>query len=242
MRLAQPRLDHPRLTEVEGRAGHRRDRGRNQRFVHLAIAAAEDLQLVPQHRPATRQVEVVVMRQVDHRRRIGRGFVLDGPAHLVIEPVPHHRPQPAREALVARRAVELQSQAAVALGLRPPQQVAESARAAVQAVAAVVGHQRVAFAVQPERGARDAVAIPADDHAEMRIAQHVVLERRQAQHDVGRFAPRIRHLQPRDDAPMGDRRQPQAAPVVHRELMHRPAVGQVAVDPLLNRCHRVLNR
>ncbi len=144
--------------------------------------------------------------------------------------------------MIAVRAVQFETQAVVALRLRAPQLQPEAARPAVQAIGAVVGRQRMPFAVDPEGRIRDPVAITAHDHAEMRIAQHVVLQRRQPQHDVGELTAGIGDLQPRDDPAIGDGRQPQSAAVVHRVLVNRPPVGQVTVDLALHRCHGVRNR
>src|ERR1035441_6062997 len=65
---------------------------------------------------------------------------------------------------------------------------------------AVVRRQRAGFAFEREFGAADAVAIAADERAEVRSGLEIAVQIIVAEHDVAEFAVLVRHFERLDNA------------------------------------------
>ena len=203
--------------EVERRAGHGVQRaGRDQGRVDRRVAVGVDPQLVvfDRARALAREVEVGVVGQVHHGRLVGGGRVVHLQPVAIVERVDDGHRQPAGEPALAVRAHarELHADARA----RPhrftrPHVLVEALEAAVQRVRPVVGVERVGDAVEREPRAADAVAVAADDRAEVRVRRRVgrarvAGDRVEAERDV-RLAPApVGHDQLLDDAAVGEDR------------------------------------
>ena len=200
-----------RRAEVERRAGDAGQlAGRDQALHDRRVAVGVDLHhvAVDGADALAGEVEVGVLRDVDRRRLVGLRVVVDDQRVGVGERVGHRQLQRAGVALVAVLAGqrELQRGAVGALDRRRrPHQLVEALEPAVQRVDAVVGGELVGLAVERERRAADAIAVAADDGAEVRRVLHVVLDAVVAEDDVAERAGLVRHLQRHDDgAVVGD--------------------------------------
>ena len=132
---------------------------------------------------STVEVEVGVVGEVDHRGRGGRRPVVHrdrGRGDLV----GHLDAQLARKALVPVWADQLEPHPRTRDRRRAPHPAVEAVRPTVQRVAALVGRDGVAPAVQDEGSAGDPVRVAADRGAEVGRAAHPVLDRGQAEDDV----------------------------------------------------------
>ena len=177
-----------------------------------------NLQHMLEHRGFARQIEIGVVGQVQHRRRVGGRGVIDH-QRVAVEPVVHHHIQRAGKSLVAVRTVQRQPQRlAVRLGL--PHPVGEAARPAVQGVAAVVGRQSVLAPVEDEACAADAVGVAAGYRAEMPAVAEIGLQPIEPERHVAGAA-LDRHHQFGD--PRAVLRDGRAKPVLLRRLNARTA-------------------
>ena len=239
MVAADPVADPVEGAEVERRSGDgRRLAGRDQRRVHRRVAARVELELVVVDvpRPLAGEVEVGVVGEVDHRRLVGRRLVVDVQLVPVVEPVEDLDRQRSRVALLAVggrvRQAHADGAARPHLGGRPHAAV-EAARAAVEAVRRVVDRELERLPVDRERALGDAVAVAADDRAEVRVALVVRLARvaadvAEAERDVLQAPAAIGDADRLDRAAPGDDRDGHAAVVRERVLVDRRAVGQRA--------------
>ena len=103
VRLIDARANRRRLAEVERRSRDRRQSARrDERRVDSDVAVRVDRQHVIEHRSRSlaREVEVRVIRQVDGRRFIGRGLVLDRKLVPIRQRVGDRRVQRTRIALL----------------------------------------------------------------------------------------------------------------------------------------------
>ena len=162
-------------------------------LVHGSVAVRVDLDFMVQDGAIalTRQVEVGVVGQVQHRRLCGRGAVLDFEV-VTVQRVGDVRRQLAGVALVTVRRNEGELHAIGQL-LRAPDAVIEAVGTAVQGLAVVVDGHVVRVAVDGEFALGNAVAVPANDRAEVRAA--VILVCRcggMAEGDVGNVAVAVR--------------------------------------------------
>ena len=223
--------------EVERRALDRPVPQRDAGGVGLGVAAGVQRQPVAQRRAGGRaaQVEVGMRGQVDDGGPVAHGLVGDAPALVGAQRVAHRHVERTPEAHLAVGAGPLQQQADAAvrrtrLRRGTPQRRAEALRAAMQAVRAVVGDQRVRLPVQHEARAGNAVGIAPGDDAQVRARTgQIGRQVRQAQHHVRAAAGRVRRPQAGDDAAPVQRRQHQAAAVVQPVLAHRAAIRQQAI-------------
>ncbi len=241
MRGAQARADGGGRAEVEGRALHGRDARGDQRGVDRVEAARGHREPVVQRAAVAGKVEVVVVAEVDHRRAIGGGLVVDPPGAAGAQRVGDECLDPARKAFLAVLAHVAQrdgrtAERRVVLARRCdlPQPLAEALDAAVQRVVAVVARERVRLAGYDQLAARDAIGVAADDDAEVRVAVDVVVEVVEASHHVGGDAVAIGHRQRGDEAAQRDQAQHEAA-VGQRHLLDEAPVGQVAIGASLQR-------
>nr|GEU28271.1 hypothetical protein [Tanacetum cinerariifolium] len=196
--------DGVRFPEVERRARHWRQLA--QRDLHVVdrrVAVRVDGQFVAEDVAAAGQVEVRMIGQVDRRGPVGHR--VEGDAQLVIgaQFVNHRGVQVAGVALLAVGAQVTENQAGRlggAEGFGGPQAAVKTIDAAVQVVGAVVLIQVVLLAVQRKAGIGDAVAVAADQGAEIvrfaQVGRHVV----EAAHHVGQLAVAVRHVDFGDDA------------------------------------------
>ena len=168
--VTDPGADRLRLREVERRSGHRVDRARrDQGRVHgrVVVGVQPEHVVVDIARALTGEVPVAVVRQVEHRRLVRRGVVVDPQLVVLRERVRHVDAQRAGIALLAIRArvVQLQADTAVARRdhRRRPHLVVEPFDAAVERVRRVVDRQVVRHPVERERAVRDPVPVAADD-------------------------------------------------------------------------------
>ena len=206
--------------------------GRDQRRVDRRVAVGVQPQLVVLDRPGALagQVEVGVVGQVDVGRLVGRGGVVHLQPVAVVERVDHGHRQRAGEAALAVGARAGQPHArrssSVLTGCRRPDDLVEALEPAVQRVRAVVGVERVGDAVERELRAADAVAVAADDRAEVRVGLRVGLARVagdgvEAERDVGLAPAPVGHDELLDDAAVGEDRHRHAARVAQRVAVDR---------------------
>ena len=117
------------------------------------------------------QVEVAVLGEIHGCRPVGDGVVVEDQLVGVCEGVGHRRSERAGVALftIRARVIQDETDAVGALERRDaPDHLVEALHAAVQVIGAVVRGQGVGPAVQREPAAGDAVAVPADEGAEVR--------------------------------------------------------------------------
>ena len=146
----------------------------------------------------TAQVEVVVRAQADGCRRIGHRVEVEADVRAS-ESVSRLHVEVARVAGVAVGACQLERDAVVFGGARPPAQP-ESGMAAVQVVGRKIGVEPVGNAIEFEPGARHAVGIATDQAVEMRVGVEVVRDGGAAEEHVREVAPSVGHLDPGHDA------------------------------------------
>ena len=153
------------------------------------------------------KVEVGVLREVHRRRLVRSGVVIDGELVVVGERVGDGRRQRAGIAFLAvpARVGEHEAYALRAVeGRDRPVHLVEAPDAAVECVGAVVRDERVPHGVEREGRLGDAVAVAADDRAEVRrlfqVAGKVVV----AENDVGHGPRPVGDAQRGDDAAVAD--------------------------------------
>ncbi len=179
-----------------------------------------------------REVVVRVVREVDDRRPVGGGLVVDAPVAVPGEGEGHLRPQRARVAHLAvdARAVQVHPDiGATGEGLDVPHLGVEALGTPVQAVDTVVHRQLVGRAVQAEAAPGDAVSVPADGGAEEGGPGDIRGEVVVAERDVRVPAVPVRDLQGLDYAAVGQHLEPGAA-VLQRPAVHLRAVGERAEE------------
>ena len=143
----------------------------------------------------SRQVEVAVLCEVDQRSAVGGGVVIENQLVSVRERVGDRGPHSARVALLAVGAGIPKHETDRVRTLercRVPDHLVEALETAVEVIGTVVLRQRVGLAVQRESASGDAVAISADDGAEVRRRPQVVRQGVVAQDDVVEAAVAIR--------------------------------------------------
>ena len=170
-----------------------------------------------------------MLRQVDRGRLVGGGLVLDGQLVGVGEHVAHPRLHRPRVALLAVRAGAGEGDAGRTLQhLRAPDVLVEPAHAAVEMVRAVVRGELVGLSVEGEARLADAVAVAADDGAEVRVFLEIAVEGVEAQGHVGHGAGAIGHANRGDDRAIADRLDLDARLVREGEGLDRRAVARLA--------------
>src|SRR5439155_4352434 len=120
--------------------------------------------------PVPGQVEIRMLGQVHHGGLVGGGEVLEADLVAVGQGIGHAHREVSRVSLLAvgARAGEDEAGGAGPLeGLRLPDPLVEAANAAVQAVGAAVGGERVGTAIEREASSADTVAVAADDSSEI---------------------------------------------------------------------------
>ena len=120
------------------------------------------------------QVPITMIRQIDRGRFVAEGGVIDSEFVVVVEHVNYRRLQFAGIVLftVQTEISQFDSDGIViARVVLPglPDNVVVADLAAVQVVRRVIGSQCVYFAVDGELAERDAIGVPADDCAEVRM-------------------------------------------------------------------------
>ncbi len=226
--LGQP----ARAAQVERRA---RDRGRravrDQLGVHRQVLVRLDPQevLVDGATALARQVEVGVVRQVDHRRGVADGRVLDRELARTVQQIADVGRESPREALVPGRAAQAEPDAGPAAFARLgglPEPGGEAVRAAVQGVSAGLTAQRVDGAVERQHAARDAVGVAAHGGPEVGGPAQQIAGGRRAEHEVGPAAVPVGGVQRVQPGAEGEH--------LHRDVLLRaedpaldgPSVGQ----------------
>ncbi len=167
------------------------------------VGLGMDGQLVAQDIALAGQVEVRVVGQVDRRGLVGDGVESDTQFVIVAQFVYRGGFQVARVALVAVRAQVAEDQAGRLRrgeGFGLPQAAMKAIGAAMQVVDAVVQVQLMGFAVQREAAVGDAVAVAANQRAEIIRVAHVGRDVVIAEHHIGHDAVAVRHVELRDDA------------------------------------------
>ena len=181
--------------------------------------------------PLAREVEVGVLRQVDMRRLVGRRAVFDGELVARRQRVGDRCAQGARVAFLAIAAHVREGDADVAAALerlRAPHHLVEPLVAAVQVVVAIVGREVEVAAVDREAPFRDAVAVAADDGAEVARPCEVALEVVESQRDVAEAARAIARADRHQDRAVRDRAHLRAVHVRQREDLDGGAVRRGA--------------
>ena len=152
----------------------------------------EDLKTLIEDRPGggTGEIEVAVIGEVEHGRRVGPRLIVDAQLPAGQEPVGNLHLEPAGKALLAVGAgISEDSAGAARLGQRldlPDPGDEALAGAAVEGVGPVIGHEPDVAAVDRKAGASDPPGIAADDAAEevARIPRLVGGEIGQAERDI----------------------------------------------------------
>ena len=248
---AQPLADRVEPGEVERRAHDAGGRAvRDEVHVDGRELVGVELEQVVVDRPRalTGQVPVGVVGEVEDRRRGGRRRVVEaqvvavvqreGDRHVDVAGVPRARRR--GRAAFAGRAVAGQLQPDGVAARRDlggvPHALVEADVAAVKAGDAVVRVERVRVAAEHEprrlpglaAHRADAVAVAADDRAEVRVALDVrgvgvAVDVGEAERDVGLAAAPVGDAQRLDDAAVVEDRDRHAAPVGERVLGDRGA-------------------
>ena len=192
--LVHPLSDGQLLPQVHGGALHRSELpGGDGAGDRGGVARGRQLDVLSRHRAAlvARQIEVGVIGQVAQGVPVALGPVADGQPGLR-QGVGHLDRQVSGVALLAVGALEGQGEAVLRLLLHRPDLLVKAPGAAVEVVLPVVGRQRVLRPVQGEGGPADAVAVPADEGADVLVLLPVVLQGVKAQHHVHRISLPVR--------------------------------------------------
>lgn len=179
--------------------------GRNQPLVHGRVEIGQELQLMVQDVPATGQVEVGMLRQVDDGGFVGGRLVVDHQRVRVGQCVGDRRPQRARIALLAVGTHVRKAHA----GLVPvrerlgfPEHLVEPFQSTVQVVGPIVGRQLVGLAVEHEASAADTVGIATDHRADVGMGLQIGRKTVKAQHHIAPVPLAIGHPNGADDRPV----------------------------------------
>ena len=177
-----------------------------------------DLQQLLLHVALAVEVKIAVIREIQDRVLIGLGMVMD--AEAVALPAEAHRER--ERAGIALLAVgrDARKYEAVGILVRIPDVFVKAAQAAVQMVHAVVFCKGIAFSVQLERRAADAVGKAADGCAEVAGRFDIALQRVIAEHHVGQYAVPVRHLKAADGCAVVQQLRAQAVFVFHRPAVY----------------------
>ncbi len=208
--VAQRIDDRMRLGIVERRPGDRGQlAGRDLPLVGGGVAAGVDEQYVLLDGAAALacQVEVAVVGEVVDGRRVGRDRVVEPQGVVGRQAVFDGGGQRAGEAFLAVRADAGEADAdGVALvdRLGLPVVVIEAAVAAVEGELALVGRHLDGAAVELEAATGDAIAVAADDGAEVRVLCEVALDVAEAEDDVGGGAVAAGDMELLDDRAPGE--------------------------------------
>ena len=150
--------------------------GGNQRAVDRGVVVGGEHQfvVVDRGRAVARQIEIGVVREIDGRGLVGRGFVFDAELVLVGEGVGDLRGERARIALFAVGAGVGEDDAFAGGGLErlalPDDLVEAALDAAVERVGRVVDGERVVLAVERELAGGDPIRDAAGRAAEVPLA------------------------------------------------------------------------
>ena len=243
-------IDHVAMIVAAGRAGHLREvprerlrpleihraacdrgdpAGRDARGVHGDVAARVHRDLMAEHVAfaSAREVPVGVVREVQHRRLVGRGLVVEAQLVVVRERVGHCDGELAGVSLLAVGAHVGKAHAiSVRERLRLPNARVESRRAAVEMVHAVVRRELILLSVECEFPECDAVREAPGRHAEMWMRHEVAVERVEAERDVRQRAAAIRRVHLHEArAPVRQLRAEVVVAVREDECVHRLTGG-----------------
>ena len=224
--LPNARADCGRLAEVERGALHGRELSeRDLAPVERQVLVRVNGENLPEHaagRPGSSQVEVHVVRQIDHRVLVGHRRIVNGERAIIRQRVGDADLHLAGVAFLAIGAGVGQQRADALTGGRNrfhlPDPLVESSLAAVDCVRRIGKCELILVAVQLEATSGDPVSVPPDQRAEIELVSRarglVVAERREAEHDGGETALPVRHDDIGDDAA-----------VVHKCHAHAAAAG-----------------
>ncbi len=198
------------LEEVHRRTFDRGEfAGRNQGGIHRGVVAGMQGGDVFEDVVVTRagKVEVTVVGEVEHRRFVGAGLVVDVQFVFVVEAVGDLGFQVAGEAhlTVLGQVGEGHADRVLAfdlLGL--PHMLVETLGAAMQRVGAIVERHLVALAVEFKGTAGQAIAEAPDGCTKKCSAALIALHVIEAQHHVIELAVFVRHLKGLQHATVGD--------------------------------------
>ena len=137
------------------------------------------------------QIEVTVIRQVQHRRRVGHCGVVNLERVAFAQAIAHSHIEIARIALFTIGAAILQLQRATGLaGL--PYSLVEPDLTAMKRVVAIVLIKLVGNAIQAELAAADPIGIAPGYGAEIRVLGFVFGQAVESQSDIGESAQPVR--------------------------------------------------
>lgn len=195
-----------RLAQVErGATDREQTTGGHEVVARLGVGVGKHLKRVVERRSrsVTVQVEVAVVGEVHHRRRVGQCHVGDGELVCGREPVGHPHVEVAGEALVSVRALEAELDEGTVLAPlgadKLPKAVMPIVRPAVQTAAAVVSLRRIGGAAKLKVPGVDAVGVTAHHGAKVGPVDGIACGPVVAQHDV-REAPGFVWRAERDEA------------------------------------------
>ncbi len=191
----------------------------------IAVQSDDVVENIAALRSRTFQVPVGVIREIDRSGLVSRGGVLDAQFVLVGQLVGDDRGQCAGIAFVAVGTDERQLHSGPAFPLNRlgiPDVFVERLLAAVQMIRTVVRRERVLGPVECELALRDAIAVAATQHAEVRrIGCELGVVRSQIADNVVEFAVAVGCLDRRQDAAEVEHDRAQAVLVRERELLQR---------------------
>ena len=206
--IVDPRTDRRRLTEIHRRSGDIPQLAcRDEGGVDGGELVGIDHQKLVKDIPLTgsRKVEVRVVRQIDDRRLVGGGLVIDPEFVLVRQRVDHGDRQIAGIPFFSVLAEIRQLQRGAIGAFRRfgiPDHLVESLQASVQMVRPVVDGKVVLDTVQRKETLCDPVCIPACDAAEVRITPDIVGQGIIPQHNVPQLPILVRDEQRYHDPPV----------------------------------------
>ncbi len=218
-----------RFPEIERRAfnGPQLARG-DQAAVDRREPVGIDGDQMVENGAAAAQVEIGVVREVDHRGLVGVRGEIDPERVVVGQGVDGRHGQISGITLLAVLAEvgEFKGGAELALnGTRLPDDFVEPFESAVQRVGAVVGGERVGFALKGEPALGDAIAVPADQGAEIGGGLGIGGDAVAAFDDIDHLAVAVRHDERNDDAAVVGDRGFRARGVAQRVALHILAVN-----------------
>ncbi len=182
------------------------------------------------HIAATRQVEVTVIGEIDHRCAVRRRGKVEDEAIVVVERVRNRCAQRAGVAFLAIHAHILEAHRTLAIEAPRPVALREAHLAAMQRIGALVGGQTIGHAIKHEARMRDPVAIAPHDDAEVGMAHKIGRQRIEAQHHVLNVATAIRHLELLNQRAPRQQRDAHAMAILQHDRAHRAAIRCVADD------------
>ena len=231
MILEQPgnRMAEPaRLAEIIGTPDNRLKPAEER---HVLISQDElvrldlEFMIVDRARAFAAKIEIGMVSQRERRRPIGGRLRLDHEVIVVCHRVGNGNIEVAGISLFAIGTAASESQRWGAIRplhrSRLPHSSAETARAAVKMIRAIVGLKSIDLAIELEARICDPSSNPSDDGAEVATVVKIIAKFRVTQNDIGNLASPVRHQEPRDDASISDRFDHQSAGSSQRPCLHR---------------------